>query len=226
MPGANRLTHEDAEKKMVSVARTLQNRSTLRPKEARTIKSAASCCRAEKLNASQEPYVSFLRNVANTLGANFVLLCVLALSQVGVGRMPQEDRDELISRLMLRKDEVLFKSEGLLRLSARHPITPLKWTTQADPKLSQDVILDTYLRKSFICTYPSDLLISLIGDGGHEIQFKWESAPGRSCYRSERIGAAIKSFRLLLAEDVACRLQPTVTGMLPPYLNISLLTNI
>lgn len=209
------MTAEDAEKMINSRAKTLGNRCAVRPQEERTIKSAISCCRASKLSHSQEPYVSFLRNVAETLGDNFVLLCVLALGQAGVGRMPQENRDELIGRLKPRKKETLFKNESLLRLSKRHPITPSEWTTQTNSVISQGVVLDTYLRKSFICTYPSDLLISLIGDGQHEIHFEWESTPGRSCYRSERFGAAIKGFRLLLAKDIACRLQPTITGMHP-----------
>ncbi|KAJ5100783.1 hypothetical protein N7456_006835 [Penicillium angulare] len=86
----------DALKRLISKAENLSLRNYLTKNEKKSLRAALSILRTTEANSwKHQRYQLFLRSLLKDCGAHAVLLCAVALGQVIIANMNQQNRDRL-----------------------------------------------------------------------------------------------------------------------------------
>ena len=85
----------DALKRLIDKAESLSLREYLTKSEKNSLGAALTILQAETTSWKRQKYRLFLRRLLKDCGAHAVLLCAVALGQVIVANMNQQNRDQL-----------------------------------------------------------------------------------------------------------------------------------
>jgi hypothetical protein len=114
------LTTEMAWDRLVAASEKLRVLERLSDTEAQRSSEAVATLKMEQPSGKLKSYKEFLYDVLHNSGPQYVLLCAVALGQVKVVDMKNDDRVGLISKIKSNKDDACMNYSTLQSLAIRY----------------------------------------------------------------------------------------------------------
>ncbi|KAJ5830858.1 uncharacterized protein N7525_009111 [Penicillium rubens] len=134
----------DALKRLVDKAESLSLREYLTKSEKKSLGAALTILQTETNSWKRQKYQLFLRSLQKDCGAHAVLLCAVALGQVIVANMNQQNRDRLggILKTDTRLSGTVIRELAVVEYPGSEGFQQLEIPTEKAP--SDNTLFDTY----------------------------------------------------------------------------------